>query len=61
MTQTKLSEHEIRALAVTGMTGVSAVRNYLAGRRTKALTKIRIEYAAKKLGIKLPTVVRDHE
>jgi len=56
MVSNKLSEHEIRSIAVTGMLGVNAVRNYLAGRRTKALTKVRVEYAAKQLGIVLPTI-----
>jgi predicted transcriptional regulator len=54
MAEQKLSEHQIRNIAVTGMLGVAAVRNYLSGRRTKALTRVRVEYAAKKLGIELP-------
>ncbi|HEY2749560.1 MAG TPA: hypothetical protein VGL86_33300 [Polyangia bacterium] len=48
-----LSAHEIRALSAAGMLSPKAVRRYLQGEPTKELTKVRVEHAARQLGIEL--------
>ena len=48
-----LSAHEIRALSVAAMSSPKAVRRYLDGEPTKELTKVRVEHAARQLGLEL--------
>lgn len=51
-----LTPHQIRKLSVVGLLGPETVRRCYAGEAVRPLTRMRIERAARELGLPLPPV-----
>jgi hypothetical protein len=49
----KLSPHQIREISVAAMASPKAVKRFLEGKLVKDLTRVRVEHAARQLGISL--------
>ena len=54
MAKLALSDHQVRALSVQGLTTPESVKKVVAGEPTRELTRLRVERAARELGIDLP-------
>ena len=58
MTKTKFSAHQVRELSVAALASPKSVRRVLDGEPTRELTRLRIERAARELGLELPSPER---